>query len=947
MTDAEQREAARQFSSKWMNGGDEKQYCHSFWIELLEQILGITNVTEYIQFEKPVKLKEGDGKIHTRFIDGYIPSVKVLIEQKGSAHRLDEKERQSGGEMLDPFEQAKRYNDNLILSEKARWIVTCNFTEIWIYDMEQSVPEPTKIQTVDLQSKYPVLNFLVNKDTKELSHEMEISIKAGDIVGKLYDALIKQYKDPTDEHSLKSLNALCVRLVFCLYAEDAGIFGARSMFHDYLQGFRTDRMRVALIELFHVLDQKPEERDPYLEPELAAFPYVNGGLFSDENIEIPMFTDEIRELLLVEASENFNWSDISPTIFGAVFESTLNPETRRSGGMHYTSIENIHKVIDPLFLDDLKAEFEEIKQIQVTSTRKKWLYQFQDKLASLQFLDPACGSGNFLTETYLSLRRLENQVIRLEIEAEKGQISGQMVLGEALDPIKVSITQFHGIEINDFAVTVAKTALWIAESQMMKETEEIIVQHLDFLPLTTNANIIERNALQIDWNDVVDKSKINYIIGNPPFVGARLMSAKQKNDIKTLFTGWKNIGNLDYVSGWYKKTSDFITGTNIKAALVSTNSVSQGDSVPTLWKPLFSDGVHIDFAYKTFVWDSEATTKAHVHCVIIGFSKCKNIKEPKIYVTSYKKASDIHENIAETEGIPAHHINAYLMDANNVFVENRAKPLCDIPTLFTGSQRIDNDNYIFTKEEKDSFLLRTPLAEKYFYTWYGADEFINNRPRYCLWLGNCQPSKLKKMPDVLKLVENVHNYRKSSNRLQTRKCADMPTHFGLEVIPTSDFIIIPVVSSQRRRYIPMGFMHPGVLCSNQVNMIPNANLYHLGILESNVHMAWVRAVCGRLKSDYRYSKAIVYNNFPWPSSTDEQKARIEQTAQGILDARALYPDCSLADLYDPLTMPTELQKAHTANDRAVMAAYGFSTKMSESDCVAELMKMYQKLAENS
>ena len=439
MTDAEQREAARQFVNKWHGKGNEDEDGRSYWIDLLHNVLGMENVTDRVDFEKKVYV---DG--NKKRIDAYIPETRVLIEQKSLGKALDQKIHNSGDIDLTPYEQAKRYNDNLAFSERARWIITCNFAQIWIYDMDQANTKefaPVKLELADIQTKYSLLDFLIKKNVKEISHEMEISIKAGDIVGKLYDALIKQYKDPTNGHSLKSLNALCVRLVFCLYAEDAGIFGERAMFHDYLQSFRTERMRNALIDLFRVLDQKPEDRDPYLEPELAAFPYVNGGLFSDENIEIPMFTDEIRELLLVEASENFNWSDISPTIFGAVFESTLNPETRRSGGMHYTSIENIHKVIDPLFLDDLKAELAEIEKIQVKNTRNRKLYQFQDKLASLEFLDPAAGSGNFLTETYLSLRRLENRVV-------SDLTGGQMVLGDVLDPIKVSITQFHGIDDN-------------------------------------------------------------------------------------------------------------------------------------------------------------------------------------------------------------------------------------------------------------------------------------------------------------------------------------------------------------------------------------------------------------------------------------------------------------------------------------------------------------------
>ncbi|MCI6649681.1 MAG: N-6 DNA methylase [Lachnospiraceae bacterium] len=929
MTDAEQREAARQFVNKWRGKGNEDEDGRSYWIDLLQNVLGMEKVTDRVDFEKKVYV---DG--NKKRIDVYIPETRVIIEQKSLGIALDQKIHNSGDVDLTPYEQAKRYNDNLSFSEKARWIITSNFAQIWIYDMDQANSKdfaPVKIELTDLQSKYPLLDFLIKKEVKEISHEMEISIQAGDIVGKLYDALIKQYKDPTNEHSLKSLNALCVRLVFCLYAEDAGIFGRRNMFHDYLINYDAEHTRSALIDLFQVLDQKEEERDPYLREDLAEFPYVNGGLFSDESIEIPRITDEIREIILKNASEGFDWSDISPTIFGAVFESTLNPETRRSGGMHYTSIENIHKVIDPLFLDDLKAELDSLEKINVNNTRTKKLHQFQDKLASLTFLDPACGSGNFLTETYLSLRRLENRVI-------KDLTGGQMVFGEAINPIKVSITQFYGIEINDFAVTVAKTALWIAESQMMKETEEIIVQQLDFLPLTTNANIIEANALRIDWNEVVPAEKLDYIMGNPPFVGARLMSILQKQDVSRIFNGWKNAGNLDYVACWYKKAADYITGTSIKVALVSTNSVSQGDAVPTLWKPLFKENININFAYQTFVWDSEASAKAHVHCVIIGFSKTKTKDE----TTGCKKI------FSNGSVISAEHINAYLLNADDVFIENRSNPLCDVPKMGIGSQPIDDGNFLFdSKNDMDAFIKEEPKSEKYFHLWYGSREFISQKPRYCLYLGDCSPAELRSMPKCLERVKNVRLFREKSNRTSTRKSADVPSKFGATNIPNTNYIVIPKVSSQRRRYIPMGFMSPDILCSDLVFLLPNASLYHFGILESNVHMAWMRVVCGRLKSDYRYSNTLVYNNFPWPLPTDEQKARIEHTAQGILDARALYPDSSLADFYDPLTMPQELRKAHIANDRAVMAAYGFSTKMSEADCVAELMKMYVELVDKT
>lgn len=928
MTNAEQREAARQFVNRWIGKGREDEDGRSYWIDLLTNVLGMENVTERLNFEKKVVI---DG--NTKRIDVYIPETSVIIEQKSLGKALDQKIRNSGDIDLTPFEQADRYNSKLTFDERARWIVTCNFAEIWIYDMNQKQPEPTKIALEDLQNKYPLLDFLVKKDVKKISHEIEISIQAGDIVGLIYDAFLEQYripeiKDATDEqkakreHKLKSLNALCVRLVFCLYAEDAGIFGSRSMFHDYLESYDVKDCRRALIELFKILDTPISERDEYLEEDLAQFPYVNGGLFRDETIEIPPFTEEIKDLLLEKASADFDWKDISPTIFGAVFESTLNPETRRSGGMHYTSIENIHKVIDPLFLDELNQEFDEIKSIPVKRTRDMKLDAFQNKLASLTFLDPACGSGNFLTETYLSLRRLENKVIHRKLD-------GQMSIGEAKNPIRVSIQQFFGIEINDFAVTVGKTALWIAESQMLEETKAIVYGfNDDFLPLKTYVNITEANALHIDWNEVIPANKLNYIMGNPPFVGARMMGKEQKDDISLVFSGWKNAGNLDYVCCWYKKCTDFMLNTKIRSALVSTNSISQGESVANLWKPLFDAGIHIDFAYRTFRWDSEAKIKAHVHCVIIGFS-IVGVKEKVLY----------------TDGIPqiVKNINGYLVDAPDIFVKPRNKPLCNVPTIGIGNKPIDGGFYLFDKSEMETFLKNEPQAKKYFHEWYGAREFINNNPRYCLYLANCPANELRKMPEALKRVEAVKNYRLASPSAGTRKIAETPTRFHVTNIPVGNYIVIPQVSSERRRYIPMGYMADGVLCSDKVRLMPDGTLYHFGILESNVHMSWMRAICCRLKSDYSYTVNDVYNNFPWPTPTDEQKAKIEQTAQGILDARKLYPDSSLADLYDPLTMPIELRKAHTANDIAVMKAYEFSTKMTEADCVAKLMEMYQLL----
>lgn len=929
MNDVQQRNAAKHFADFWKGKGYEKGETQKFWLSLLGEVLGAEHPAEYITFEDQVHLD------HTSFMDGYIPLTRVLIEQKGLGKDLRKPIRQSDGSLLTPFQQAKRYITELPVDSHPKWVITCNFERFLIYDMNRPNGEPEEILLKDLPTEYYRLNFLVDTGDENIKREMEISIQAGELVGKLYDAFLKQYKDASNERTLKSLNALCVRLVFCLYAEDAGIFGRHGMFHDYLRDRGMQNGRRALRDLFRVLDQRPEERDPYLaddDPELAAFPYVNGGLFSDEDIEIPPFNDEIFSLLLTQASEDFNWSDISPTIFGAVFESTLNPETRRKGGMHYTSIENIHKVIDPLFLNDLRSELDEIKQVSAAKTRQKRLTAFQDKLASLKFLDPACGSGNFLTETYLSLRKLENEALSMLLG---GQITFDL---ENLSPIKVSIKQFYGIEINDFAATVAKTALWIAESQMMKQTEDIVHMNLDFLPLKTYVNIVEGNALRIDWESVVPKAELNYIMGNPPFVGYSLQSEEQKKDILSIYVDekgkpYKTAGKIDYVAGWYFKAAQMMQDTIIRTALVSTNSITQGEQVAGVWKPLYDRfGVHIDFAYRTFRWDSEASIKAHVHCVIVGFSIAPNTTSKRLFSNGRMTAVD--------------NINAYLIDADDVFIESRSKPVCAVPDMTTGNRPADGGHLIIEADDYDSFIKAEPNAAKYIKKLVGSVEFLNGKDRWCLWLVGASPAEIRKMPEVMKRIEACRQDRLNSPDEGRRKLAERPSQFR-EIKNPDTFIVVPAVSSERRRYIPIGFLDRNTIATNLVTIIPDATLYHFGVLTSNVHMAWMRTVCGRLKSDYRYSKDIVYNNFPWPTPTDAQRAKIEQTAQAILDARDLYPDCSLADLYDEVTMPPELRRAHQQNDKAVMDAYGFVVgtpeRTSESDCVAALMRRYQEL----
>lgn len=926
MTDVQQRAAAKEFAADWQGKGYEKGHSQTFWLTLLQKVYGVAEPDKFITFEDQIMLD------HTSFIDGFIPDTHVLIEQKGIGKNLKKPIKQSNGSLLTPFQQAKRYADELPYSKRPRWIVICNFSEFNVYDMERPRGEPEVIFLKDLEKEYPRLNFLVDTGNTTIKKEMEISLQAGELVGVLYDALLKQYKGPSVEETLKSLNALCVRLVFCLYAEDAGIFGRREMFHDYLKDVPAPGIRKALVELFRVLDQKEEERDKYLaddNPALAAFPYVNGGLFADENIEIPPFTEELKNILLSKASEDFDWSDISPTIFGAVFESTLNPQTRRSGGMHYTSIENIHKVIDPLFLDGLREELAAIKEITVDRTRDSKLRAFQSKLAGLTFLDPACGSGNFLTETYISLRRLENEVLML---LQRDQIT----MGFDFNPIKVSIGQFYGIEINDFAVTVAKTALWIAESQMMKETEDVVHMSLDFLPLKSYANIVEDNALRLDWESVVPKHELNYIMGNPPFVGKKEQTKEQKSDLVEIYgKGISGVGNMDYVTGWYIKAAEYMQTTSIHTAFVSTNSITQGEQPSVLWARLTQLDASIIYAYSSFDWASESSSQAAVYCVIIGFAINPKSVEKRIY-------SGFRYVIAEN-------INPYLLDAPTTLISSRAKPLCSVPAMSYGSMPIDNNHLILNEEDVAALLKENPNNKEFIRDYVGGDELLKGKRRWCLWLHNVDPSLYMKSKLIMARIEANRNYRlHESDRPQTNKAASTPHLFGEIRQPENGALVVPKVSSEDRIYIPISYVEPGIIINGSALMIPNATLYHFGILSSNVHNAWMRVVAGRLEMRYQYSASIVYNNFPWPNPTESQQAKIEDAAKAVLEARANHPSVNLANMYKErnFLLFSDLKTAHDNLNRAVMQAYGFWGKLnSESACVAELMKMYQKLTE--
>ena len=924
MNKREKRKAINEFIDRWTDRGDEKQDAQSFWVDLLQSVLEIPNATKVIRFEDAIKL----GKKHHGFIDGYIPSTKVLIEQKGYDIDLDKPQKQSDGQILTPYEQAKRYADQLGYDDRPRWIVVSNFRELRIHDMNKPQDDPEVILLQLLDKEAYRLEFLVDREKVLEQRELEVSLQAGELVGKLYDALEKQFEQPVSAQDYVSLNKLCVRLVFCLYAEDAGLFGD-NQFHTYLKEqskLGIPRLNSALKALFKTLNTKESDRDPDDDPSLLAFPYVNGGLFADDTSRIPRFSEEVFDLLVNQASSGFDWSEISPTIFGAVFESTLNKETRRQGGMHYTSITNIHKVIDPLFLDDLKDEFAALKKkvensSRVTAGQAKEIQAFQKKIASLTFLDPACGSGNFLTETYLSLRRIENEVLDL-------LYGGQQSFSE-VSPIQVKIDHFYGIEINDFAVVVAKTALWIAESQMMRATEDIVQQDLNFLPLKAAAHIVEGNALRMDWADVVRPEDLSYIIGNPPFSGARFMTKANKADLMSVFgEDWLNVGDLDFVCAWFKIAAQLMQGTSIRAGLVATNSICQGTHVSNLWEGLVTRyGVRINFAHRTFVWDSEATDKAHVYCVIIGFSSQK-IDPVRVFDDGTEKQ--------------VRHLNAYLVEGEDVFVHSRSVPLWDVPKIGIGNKPIDGGHYLFNEETMAEFLRREPQARRLFHPWVGSDEFIKGKKRWVLWLGDLTAEELMKLPECLKRRDAVKQYRLNSPSAGTVKLAQKPTRFHVENMPTSNFLVIPKVSSEKRRYVPMGLCDPNTFCSDLVFMVPQTTLFHFGVLTSVVHMAWMRAVAGRLESRYRYSKDIVYNCFPWPNPKEHQKKKIEQTAQAILDARAAHPTVSMAQLYgEHSDLFEDLVAAHEANDKAVMAAYGFKSTMTEPEIVAKLFELYQ------
>lgn len=919
-----QKQAAKEFVERWKaEKGDEIKQSRSFWIELASKVLGINDPTYVLEFER---------KVQGRLVDVFYEDMGILIEQKSRGVDLDkksERSKQAGEET--PYQQAKWYADHLPNSIRPDWIIVSNFDEFRIHNLDSADPnhdpehDYVSFTLDELPDQLQLLKMFTDKSSSRLVKEKELSVKAGELVGRLYQALAAQYQNiKTDKNEQRSLNILIVRFVFLLYAEDADILQEHQAFLNYMAHVAPEDMRSALIQLFEVLDTPEDQRDPYLPEKLSAFPYINGSLFAEEDIVVPQFTQSIKDELLSKASEEFNWSGISPTIFGAVFESTLNPETRREGGMHYTSLENIHKVIDPLFLDDLKAELAKIEGEKVAKQRTLKLRQFQEKLASIKVLDPACGSGNFLTESYLSLRKLENRVL----ESLMGEQMGLAFTGSDVDPIKVSIDQFYGIEINDFAVAVAKTALWIAEEQMMDVTQDILLMPLHFLPLTTNNNIHEGNALRMDWNDILPAEKCNYIIGNPPFYGSSNCSADQKQDIVDLFAGVKLANSLDYVSGWYLKAAQYIQHTNVHCALVSTNSIVMGELVAPLWGSLIKRfNIKIDFAWRTFIWSNEASNQAHVHVVIIGFSSADT--------TNKKKRIFENDRI-----IKAKNINPYLLDAPSIFVESRSQPLSNVPKLTKGNQPSDGGNLILEADEATNLIKEYPAAAEFIHPYIGARDFLHGGHRRVIWLRGADLKKAQSIPPIQERLNKVAKFRAVSTAAPTRKKAEVPHLFFSMPQTDEPYLIIPRVSSERRNYVPIAFEKPFNIASDSLSIIPGADLFMYSVLQSQFHNAWMRTVAGRLKSDYRYSGGVVYNNFIWPDPTPEQKEKIEQLAQDILDIRESYPDKSLADLYDPDKMPQDLLEAHKALDKAVEEAYDVDFDGDEEKIVSHLFKLY-------
>lgn len=878
------RDRARAFAREWEGETSERAEAQSFWNDFFH-VFGKKrrSVAVYEQ-----KAKRFTGKAAGR-IDLFWPGV-MLAEHKSAGVDLDA-----------AFDQATDYFAGLKESEKPQYILVSDFQRFRLYDLEGDAA-PVEFALADLHREIGRFGFISGYQTRSYKEEDPVNVQAAERMGRLYDAL------KASGYEGHALEVLLVRLLFCLFADDTGIF-PRHAFHDLIEqrtGEDGGDLGGWLARLFQVLDTPVEKRQTTLDEQLAELPYVNGRLF-EEMLPLADFNAPMRALLL-DAS-TLDWSRISPAIFGSMFQSVMDAKARRNLGAHYTSEKNILKLIGPLFLDGLNDELDKARN----DGRK--LAQLHRKLATLKFLDPACGCGNFLVIAYRELRALELEVLKRQFATQ------QSVLAHVQDHVLVDVDQFFGIEIEEFPAQIAQVAMWLMDHQMNLRVAEQFGENMVRLPLKKSAAIVHGNALRMDWNDVVPAESLSYILGNPPFIGSKMMTPGQRDDLLAIAGPLKGAGVLDFVSAWYLKAAAYISARHpraggddgIKAAFVSTNSITQGEQVGVLWGEMLRLGFHIFFAHRTFQWNNEARGVAAVHCVIVGFSSAD---------ITPKRLFDYEDIRGEAHETVVGNINPYLVDAADVLLPNRSRPICPVPGIGIGNKPIDGGHYLFTTEDRDEFIAREPASAKWFRRWLGSDEFINGWERWCLWLGECPPSELRAMPEAMKRVEAVRRVRLASKSAPTRKLAETPTRFHVENIPDDNYLIVPEVSSERRSFIPIGFMTPETLSSNLVKIVPRATLLHFGVVTSTMHMAWVRTVCGRLKSDYRYSAGIVYNNFPWPDLGDDKHCiAIETAAQAVLDARAGFPDSTLADLYDPLTMPPALVKAHAALDRAVDAAY--------------------------
>ncbi|MDS4028160.1 MAG: class I SAM-dependent DNA methyltransferase [Candidatus Contendobacter sp.] len=892
------KDRALQFSREWTDEASERAEAKTFW-DAFFNVFGVSR-RRVATFE--TKVKKIDGK------DGYIDLLWrgiLLVEHKSRGKDLDR-----------AYAQATDYFPGIKDRDLPRYILVSDFARFRLYDLEDGAQHEFPLR--DLYRNIRLFGFIAGYQTTSYKEQDPVNIEAAERMGRLHDKL---KEIGYEGHHLE---IYLVRLLFCLFAEDTSIF-ERRQFQDLIeQRTGEDGADLAqwLCSVFQVLNAPSDKRLKKLDEQLTAFPYVNGALFA-ELLPHAAFDGCMRQLVLDCCA--LDWSRISPAIFGSLFQSVMDSTLRRNLGAHYTTEKNILKLIKPLFLDALRAEFERLKG------QPKKLAEFHQRLARLKFLDPACGCGNFLVIAYRELRLLELEVLRV---LSKDSRTGSLDVSQF--NILCDVDQFYGIEIEEFPAQIAQTALWLMDHQMNLRVSEEFGGYFVRLPLRKSATIVHGNALRLDWREIVNPKDLSYILGNPPFGGAKYIGEAQRADMATVFADVPSAGLLDFVAAWYRKAADYMAGNPaIESAFVSTNSITQGEQVGVLWPDLLKRGVGIRFAHRTFQWSSEARGKAAVHCVIIGFA---------LHDAEDKKIFDYETPQAEPHEIKAKNINPYLVDAADLVIGRREQPICPVPAIGIGNKPIDGGHYLFTPEERDEFLKREPVAAPYFRRWLGADEFLNGYERWCLWLGDCPPEVLKRMPEAMKRVQAVRRYRLDSKSAPTRKLAETPTRFHVENMPDSDFLVIPKVSSERRDYIPLDFMAPATLYSDLVFMLPQAARYHFGVLSSAMHMAWVRSVCGRLKSDYRYSAGIVYNNFPWPMApTDKQQQAIEDAAQAVLDERAKFPDASLADLYDPLTMPPALTKVHQKLDAAVDMAYAKRKFTGDGDRIAFLFELYQQI----